>query len=214
MMHKDKYKSPEYFKEYIDVQNKRIDKFKQVLSECGESDRQKLSRVISNLQIDLISAQISSNEDEEIILSSFRDYAYHLNIAGLSSYSEYVDFLSLQVILGVDDCSIAVPKEFEDDLSIVMENYICKGKKPLSNHLCFPDYYKIFLDYYLGNISFNVLIDYVQHKWFLKSAMFPWFNSHNREDDTYTGYWCFVASALIRMKNEYVRISENDRFIV
>ena len=57
-------------------------------------------------------------------------------------------------------------------------------------------------------------MDYVSHKWFTSSVNMYWFGSHLRDDDTYVGYWNYVASALIRVRGDYDKLTENDRFIV
>ena len=214
MIHTDKYKPSEYFQGYIDSQKKRIDKFKEVLEGSGEPDRTKLCVYISNFLKDLISAQFSNNEDMASVESSFREYAEYKNVVGFFSYAEYIDFLSLEIIFGIDDCYIADPKEYDDDLSRILLNYIFDENKPLSGKMCFPEYYDIFRDYWSNSIRFSDLMDYVNNKWYNSSSSCYWYNSHIRENDTYTGYWCYIASALIRIKGDYDRINIGDSFIV
>ena len=71
MMHTDKFKSSDYFQNYIDDQKQRIDKFTKVLDICADSEKEKLYRIIGGLVKDLISAQFSNNESFSTIVSSF-----------------------------------------------------------------------------------------------------------------------------------------------
>lgn len=214
MMHTDKFKSSDYFQSYIDDQKQRIDRFTKVLDICADSEKEKLYRIIGGLVKDLISAQFSNNESFSTIVSSFEKYAECLLVTGFSSYSEYVDFLSLQIILDISDVSIETPVDFDDDLTRLLNNYINKEDKPLAGFLCYPDYYEVFKNYLLGEIDFNELIDYVNNKWYSASVDFFWFGSHLREDNTYAGYWSYIASSSIRVKGDYEKISDGTYFIV
>ncbi len=214
MIHKDKYKDSEYFLNYIDEQKRRITKFKKVLDGCGDSEKKKICLIIGSRLKDLISAQFSANESVSAITASFEEYAECILVTGFSSYSEYVDFLSMQIILGVDDISIVAPVEYSDDLVCILSNYISNKDNVLTGHLCFPDYYGVFKDYGINSIGFNQLMDYMSNKWYTSSVNMYWFGSHLRDNDTYVGYWNYVASALIRVRGDYDKLTEEDRFIV
>ena len=214
MKHSDEHRSPEYFQNYIKTQRSRIEKFKQILVGCAESEKAKLYRNISGRLKDLISAQFSNNDELSAIKNSFEEYAECLNQVGFSSYSEYIDFLSLQLILGIEDVSIDAPSEFDDDLIKILKASIAKEQPTLTDTLNYPEYYGVFKDYYLGNIGFNELMYYIDNKWYWSSKEFYWFQSHMREDDIYVGYWCYIASAVIRIKGDYERLRETERYIV
>lgn len=214
MKHSDEHRSPEYFQNYIETQRSRIEKFKQILVGCAESEKAKLYRNISGRLKDLISAQFSNNDELSAIKNSFEEYAECLNQVGFSSYSEYIDFLSLQLILGIEDVSIDAPSEFDDDLIKILKASIAKEQPTLTDTLNYPEYYGVFKEYYLGNIGFNELMDYIDNKWYWSSKEFYWFQSHMREDDIYVGYWCYIASAVIRIKGDYERLRETERYIV
>lgn len=214
MTHIDKYKSPEYFQKYIDEQMVRIDKFKKVLDGCGESEKIKICRILCDRYKDLISAQFSNNDDLSKIRNSFKAYAEYIFVAGFSCYSEYIDFLSLQIILGIEDLSIDAPKEYADDLSQILTSHINGSNYELTGNLYEEHYYSIFADYYNGKLNFIELMDYVNKKWYSSSLGFYWFDSHLNNNDVYTGYWCYIASAIIRIKGDYNKVEDTDCFIV
>lgn len=214
MTHIDKYKTPDYFQKYISSQTIRIEKFKQVLIGCGESEKSKIYRILSDRYKDLISAQFSCNEDIIKIKASFVEYAECVYAAGYSCYSEYIDFLSLQIILGIKDVSIEAPKEYDDDLSRILNAYIHDSNYELTGYLYETRYYSVFADYCKGSLTFAELMDYVTNKWYLSSLGFYWFDSHLKDFDVYTGYWCYIASAVIRIKGDYGKVRDGDCYIV
>lgn len=214
MKHIDKYKTQDYFQKYISNQTIRIDKFKKMIVGCGESEKLKIYQILSNRYKDLISAQFSSNEEEAKIKKCFEEYAECVYAAGFSCYSEYIDFLSLQIILGINDISIDPPQDYNDDLSKILNAYINGSKVELTGYLYEPRYYSVFADYCKGNLTFIELMDYVARKWYVSSMDFYWFDSHLKNYDVYTGYWCYIASAVIRIKGDFNKISEGDRYIL
>lgn len=214
MTHVDKYKSPDYFQKYIDEQIVRINKFKRVLEGCGESEKPKICRFLCDRYKDLISAQFSNNEELSKIERSFEEYAEYMYIAGFSCYSEYIDFLSLQIILDIEDLMVDTPQQYVDDLSNILTAHLNGLDCELTGNLYEKRYYSFFVDYYEGKHSFSDLMDYVNKKWYPSSLGFYWYDSHLKDYEVYTGYWCFIASAVVRIKGDYNKISERDYYIV
>ena len=214
MIRKDPYKDIGYFNTFISNQTKSIDRFKQVLDGCGDSEQEKVLIVLCNKYKDLIAAQFSANEDKLVISDSFSEYATYLIKKGFSSYSEFVDFLSLQIILDLPADSVISPKDYVDDLTCFFTNFLFKENEPITGKLYSSEYYKIFYDYCIGDVGFEELIKYVNNDWYFASRDFYWFNSHRSISNTYAGYWCYVASAVIRIKGDYNKIIESDKYIV
>ena len=214
MTHIDKYKTTEYFLKYISDQTVRIAKFKKVLEGCGESEKPKIYRMLCDRYKDLISAQFSNNVDMTKIKSCFEEYAMCVHKAGFSCYSEYIDFLSLQIILDIKDIFIVIPKEYDDDLSRILHNFIDKSNNELTGHLYDDRYYSKFVEYCNGDLTFDELMDYVTKKWYKSSMGFYWYDSHLKDYDVYTGYWCYVASAVIKIKDDYGRVSDGTSYII
>ena len=214
MTHSDKYRDPSYFNKYISDQLVRIDKFKKVLEGCGESEKLRVYRILSDRYKDLISAQFSSNEELTEILKSFEEYAIYVSKVGFSCYSEYVDFLSLQIILAFRDVMIDVPQEYNDDLAKILNGYINESNYELTGYLYESRYYSVFVDYCKDKLTFTDFMNYVSNKWYTLSMGFYWFDSHKKDQDVYTGYWCYVASAAIRVKGDESKINEGYPYII
>ena len=214
MTRRDKYRDPSYFEKYISDQTARIDKFKKVLEECGESEKLRVYRFLSDRYKDLISAQFSYNEELTEILKSFKEYAIYISEAGFSCYSEYIDFVSLQIILDIKDILIDVPQEYNDDLAKILNGYLKGSDFELTGYLYESRYYSVFMDYCNDKLTFADLMNYVSNKWYTLSMGFYWFNSHEKDQDVYTGYWCYVASAAIRVKGDQSKINEGYPYII
>ena len=216
MKHIDQFgKDEEYFKQYINEQKERINKFKKLFDSCAETEKPRAARFITGRLKDLIAAQFSCNESIDSIRISVEEYAYYSTTNGFSSYSEYVDFLALLIIVGIqEEICIPVSSDFDDDLTRILNAYISKQDYSLTGHLCYPEYYEVFRDYSTGILNYDELISYVNEKWYRSSMGFYWFDSHLRNDNTYTGYWCYVASAALRIKKDYERVTENTKYIV
>ena len=216
MIHKDQFgTSEEYFKQYVEEQKVRIDKYKQLFESCGETEKTKAARFITGRLKDLIAAQFSGNEDIDLIRNSVEEYAYYLTSSGFSSYSEYVDFLALLIIVGIkEEICIPVSSDYDDDLTRIFNSYISQEEPSLTGSLCYPEYYGFIRDYCTGILSLDELISYVDEKWYRSSMGFYWFDSHLRNDNTYTGYWCYIASAALRIKGDYERIPETTKYVV
>ena len=216
MIHIDQFgKTDEYFMQYINDQNERINKFKKLFEGCGETEKTKVARFITGRLKDLITAQFSCNESIDTIRHSVEEYADYLMTSGFSSYSEYVDFLALLIIVGIKEkICVPIPSDYDDDLTRLFRSYISQEELLFTGSLCYPEYYGFIRDYCTDVLGLDELISYVNEKWYRSSMNFYWFDSHLRNDNTYTGYWCYVASAALRIKGDYERISETTKYIV
>ena len=216
MKHIDQFgKDEEYFMQYIDEQKERINKFKKLFDSCAETEKPRAARFISGRLKDLIAAQFSCNDSIDSIRISVEEYAYYSTTNGFSSYSEYVDFLALLIIVGIkEEICIPVSSDYDDDLTRIFNSYISQEEPSLTGSLCYPEYYGFIRDYCTGILSLDELISYVDEKWYRSSMGFYWFDSHLRNDNTYTGYWCYIASAALRIKGDYERIPETTKYVV
>ncbi|MCR4750520.1 MAG: DUF1911 domain-containing protein, partial [Lachnospiraceae bacterium] len=148
------------------------------------------------------------------IIKSFKEYAIYLSKVGFSCYSEYIDFLSLQIILGFDDTYIDTPQDYNDDLAKILYGYINGSNYELTGNLYEREYYSVFVDYCNEKLTFTDLMNYVSNRWYISSIGFYWFDSHKKDLDVYTGYWCYVASAVIRVKEDYGKITDEYSYII
>ena len=215
MMHHDLYRDLVYFEKFIYDQQKRIGRFKELADSSVDDAKIEASKIIVNRYKDLISAMFSHNADLNDIKKAVEEYANYLSITGFSSFSQYVDFLSLLIIVGIhEEVYIPVPQQYDDDISRILNNYISGKNEPLNGVLLFPDYYGIFRDYCSGEVVLNELLDYVENKWYGSSEELYWFNSHLKSTDTYAGYWCYIASAVLKIKDQLSIVPDDAKYII
>ncbi len=206
-MLRDSIKSEAYFKKYIQDQEKRIGRFQEMAAGLPETETEKIKRckrVAANFQRDLIYAEYSAGASKQELQEIYREYLGLLAYIGIADYAEYIDVLSMAIIL---DCplesSILDECESSDGLTNLLAGYIRNGKVGQEDgSLLYEDYYKIFQEYLLGNCKSEKLREYMEQEWYGASKEFAWYGSDESPEDIYTGYWCWLAGACVKIRGE------------
>lgn len=211
MNQRDSYRDSSYFTEYIRNQERRIANFEKILVDSGE--RRQVCIALCTLYKDLIAAEFSAACELEKISSSFRLYTSYVLETGFSGYSDYVDCLSLAIILN-EDFVFPIPPEYDDDLTRVLDSIVRGVSVSAVGNLLYPDIYGAFYEYFIDKVNFKDMIKFVNTGWYHATGGMYWHDRHKKENNTYSGYWCYVASALIRIKKDDALVSDNDKYIV
>jgi hypothetical protein len=199
-MGRDYLKDSVYFEDYIATTNKRIDKFMATadqLSDAQVEQRKKCLGVVAGLERNLINAFYSAGRDKTETTRLVKEYINIVNEVGVHSYNEYVDILSLKIIFGITERLVTDCSGFEDDLTA----YLRAGDAKKMSNLKYGDYYGIFADYAMGQISDQAFVTYMENEWYDKCSDFSWFDTHKSKDNIYMGYWSWLAAAIIKMKS-------------
>lgn len=204
-MLRDSRKDDRYFEDYIIYQNKRIQKFRKIIETITEEDldkRKKCLRMIANFQKDLFSAKYSIGADKKELRRIFDEYIVILNEIKTDEYAEYIDALAIGILLDWDINKIknvAVDDKIKDGLVKAIVNHgNIKGDKNLN----FANYYQIFFYYLLGKKTLLDLVNYMTETWYETNADFSWYDADKSSENIYTGYWCWLAGACLKLKNE------------
>lgn len=214
-MSRDFLKSGEYYEKYIKTQKDRIKKFEGALSKFGENDSAKIqqcSRILANFYKDLFTAEYSKGILKSELKKSFIDYVNAVKKSGVDNYAEMVDLLSIEILLRCcNDISwIEQYDMYNDSLIRALKAYI-DGKdygNSVSEHLKYPEYYKIFAEYLDEKVDGYKLLNYLSEKWYESSADMSWYESHLSKEDTYAGYWCWLAAALFKIKQDEFQVTK------
>lgn len=175
-MLRDNLKSEEYFEKYIEFQKKRIEKFKDVLEKTDKKDELKIkqcSGYLANFYRDLCIAEYSYGESKAELRKTFAEYAKALRTAGAESYAEYVDSISLGILL---ECTeeirwLAQNKAFDDGFVLGLKACLKWEVSPGQEaELKYPDYYKAFYDYLKDRMNLSDFCDYVENTWYPSSV--------------------------------------------
>ena len=202
------YKNNEYFEKYILVQEDRIGKFSEKMSSLNKSETSKISqckKVLSRLYRDLISAKYSlglSKEELENDVKAFLRYTEKPD-----SYNEMIDILSMMIIFGEDAKSykgIVSNKEYDDALVVKLKKKLGISLNEDLDNLKFPNRYSIFDNYLDEKINAVQFISYLDEKWYDTCSDDYFYDSHNKGTNTYVGYWCWLAAAILKIKTSSV----------
>ncbi len=208
-MLRDSIKSEAYFEKYIQDQEKRIRRFQKMAAGLPETETEKIkrcNRVVANFQRDLICAKYSAGASKQELQKAYRKYLGFLACAGAADYAEYIDVLSMAIVLDVsldDSMGILEECEFSDGLTGLLAGYIRNRKIGQEGEpLLYEDYYKIFQEYLIGNCKIAKLREYMEQEWYQASKEFAWYGSDESPEDIYTGYWCWLAGACVKIRGE------------
>lgn len=207
-MNRESLKSKDYYKKYIEDQKIRIDKFKDALEKINKNDSTKVNqcnRILANLYKDLFVASYSYGLSKGELMSSFVEYTYFVKESSIDSYSEMIDILSIGILL---NCQKEIEwinsiESYEDSLSKGLKEYLFRRKldNGFSRQLKYPDYYYMFADFLDGVSGISDFLNYVANEWYDSSVDMAWYNSHLSNEDIYVGYWCWLAAAVLKIKD-------------
>lgn len=208
-MSRDRIKNDKYFEEYIIEQNKRIAKFQLVANQQGDIEKKnKLYRIVANLQKDLFSAKYSIGANIEELRRIFDDYLESLNNTSILDYGELVDIISIGILLDTDikntinKCDLSLKK---DGLVEALLNDGKIGTMPL----LFEEYYSPFYKYLKKEKDISYLEAYMENSWYSNSSEFSWYDSDASKENVYVGYWCWIAAAVVKLRGDKVNNKNN-----
>lgn len=203
-MLRDRLRDENYFENYIIYQNKRIDKFKEILNKLSERDKEKRNnclRMIANFQKDLFTAKYSMGASGEELKQLFNVYLDTLMEIKTNEYAEYVDAIAIARLLNIDMTKIEKIRE-TDDLSDGLTATLMKYPDVSKEVLRYPNYYQPFYDYISGKTGKDAFMNYMSSAWYPSSEEFAWFDADKSKEDIYVGYWCWIAAACLKLRKE------------
>ena len=196
-MIRDTRKTQEYFNEYIAYQKERITKFSSLKSSLDGAKVVQCNEMIAHFMKDLFVAMYSANASQDELKETFNEYLAMVKGVSQLSYSECVDIVAICIMLDISIDSLSDIKAFDDETDDLIKLLI--GLDDLTGDLKFPEYYKPFYEYLMQKSTYEDFVGYVENEWYNSSEDFYWFDSHKNENDTYTGYWCWLAAACLKI---------------
>lgn len=212
-MSREYYKDDRYFEDYIICQNKRIDKFSDALNKLRDGDESKVTqcqRYLANFYRDLLSAKYSIGASKHEVQRYYLKYLEIVAQCGVSDYAEMIDILSLAILFDVT---------IDHDIKVILENtvydvdsMICILKKILqkhysiveSNYLLFPQNYEVFYKFIKGTIDTKEFLKFIEEEWYDSCKDFAWYDSHKNKENSYVGYWSWLAGAALKINSVVV----------
>lgn len=220
-MVRDKLKTEEYFKGFIEHQNQRIVSFDESI-ENGTTVKASIPRVRYlqyTLKSDILCAKYCLGISIEEIKEDFNNLldiwlnGYLIDPAADDStygpYSRNIMLVSLCVLLDVDTVKLDAVKQRlkEEKINDWLFNYFLYNKtmrpEEIKGKLYWPKDYGelkeiVFLD---KNQRKELLELFVTKKWYRRQSSCGWWGSHKQDESKflYHGYWAFEAAALAKI---------------
>lgn len=189
------FKDKPYFDEYISKQRRRIEKISSMASSSPDSS----DSMLSNMYMNLISAEYSDGMSKEEISDDVKKMFSHIKT--VDSYAAMVDYLSLAILFNINGDEISnvlSNNRYDDDLVSKLKKAL--GSSATGEGVKYKSY-KTFDDMLDDKISSEEFLNYVNNNWYEDSSDRYWYDSHNSNENTYTGYWCWVGAAVAQIKN-------------
>lgn len=200
------YKDESYFKAFIDSQEKRIDKFEKTIRIINPDEVDKVRQCksyICSFYWDLVSAKYSMGfSKEEIANDVLALFSYFTSV---NSYNEMINYLSFAILFDISGSNLDAiidNEEYDDPLVGKLKAYFCEKQGAHSDALLYPNYSKPFFDFLNNVIDLKTFIKYIDEEWYDSCKDLYFYDSHKNSNQTYTGYWCWLAAAILKMKSE------------
>lgn len=206
---RDSIKDAEYFNEYLNYQNKRIQLF--IDRANSIQDKSKKAALYSNISVflkDKFYASYSYGVSFSELMSIYLDWLSAAEKASDICYSDLIDIASLCVLFEPKENSsyrveklINNSKEKDDLLNLLCSQLNEQTLKLPINDIKYPEYAE--LKTALTSIDKSqqqaYLCDYINNVWYQANKNSAWYDSHLSKQNTYVGYWCFVGAAIAKI---------------
>ena len=199
-MLRDKLKDKKYFDEYLSFQENRIKVMKDKSEELDYDNSRKniCLSFLSKYYKDYINALYSYGKSYTELRPVFLEYIDILSKVRVSSYSDYIDAISMSIIFDTNLSDIKIAEDYLNDKMIKMllkeesDEYV----------ILYPEKYKVFANYLDGLMDIDELKTYMTSRWYDSCKDLYWYDSHKSSADIYTGYWSWIAGACMKIKGE------------
>lgn len=200
MICRDTRKDYTYFEKYISDQDKRIARFEDIRAKLSAVDKIKeCNGLLSNLQRNMFLAKFSAGYLKEDLCAAFNAYIDQLLLVKDTSYDELINAIAIDIVLdagrGKDICILASDNE-NDILTDTLLGISGEGKQ-----LIYNSNYEPFYQFLNDTLSADDFIRYINDEWYSSCKDLYWYDSLKSDNETYVGYWCWLAAAILKVKN-------------
>lgn len=200
MICRDTRKDYTYFVKYISDQEKRITRFEDIRANLSAEDKIKeCNGMLSNLQRNMFFAKFSAGYSKEDLCTAFNTYIDQLLLAKDALYDELINAIAIDIVLDAgrrkDLCILALDNEND----ILTDTLL--GISGESKQLSYKSNYEPFYKFLTDAISTDDFIRYINDEWYSACKDFYWYDSLKSDNETYVGYWCWLAAAILKVKN-------------
>lgn len=207
---RDKIKDKAYFEIYFKEENYGLEDYQKSLdnNEIRENRILPVKKAMQGMKYNMMVAKYSAGYPLEEIK---KDYIEVLN--GMFLYwkddpelSQRISMVSIGIMLEIED-------EYFNELAKFIEetgekeyifDYLIHSRKPdweVSDKVLFNEVFGWIKEVTQMNKSDaeDFLEKYLKSKWYSTHRDFYWYNNHKSKVNTYFGYWCFEAGAIVKI---------------
>jgi hypothetical protein len=210
-MLRDKLKTEEYFKEFIQKDTNRINKFLDgIKSGFITEDRiPSILRTVYDFSLIVTVAKYSAGFNVKEIESELLKTIDHLKNGWdkVSGYVEILWTLSMAILLNISDNNFNKIVEIIDDkkLTDYIIDYIIAHRikdRSISKNVIFEKPYKTIVNIIQmeKDEAERNLKRYLEKEWYKGHSDKYWYNNHNSKHNTYFGYWSFESAVIVKIK--------------
>lgn len=203
-MIRDCLKNVDYYNEYIVSEQKRIDKFSKAMNALNEGTPQynQCKTYLSNIYRNVINASYSKGCNKDEIRIYVEKYFSYFDFDKHSGYADIIDALSFIIIFDIKGTDVT-KISCDDSLVYTLCNFISSNeiKKSSDDNLKYYNLYHVFMDALFNRISCDDFILFLNNDWYGLNKDMYWFDSHKSDNNTYTGYWCWLGGAISKILN-------------
>jgi hypothetical protein len=205
-MIRDKNETEEYFKNFIEEDKNRINKFMENIKtgSIQENRIPAILRKIYGLRLGITVAKYSAGFNSNEIKKELFE-----TIDGFFEYDNYVQLLwmiSMGILLDIDD------KYFNKMVNIInkveLQDYLVdyiiayrKNDRKINNNVLYVKPYKKIMEITKmdkENAEKN-LKEYLKKEWYKNHSDAYWYNNHKGKHNTYFGYWSFESAVIVKI---------------
>lgn len=206
-MIRDTIKNAQYYADIIPQLEQRILKYEKKRDEfpIDSSQYEKCQIHLQGIGYNYVSALYSSGASTSKVKSAVEQYLTTLTTSSVT-YNEVIDAYSLAILFGVSQMctALTVQKRYHDILIDTLAQYFDKGKAIITQDKPVFQEYQPFADYLSGQMSKDEFLRYIEEEWYSSCADRAWYESNKNPNDVYTGYWCWLGAALLKLKHDSV----------
>lgn len=204
-MIRDTIKNAQYYADIIPQLEQRIRKFEKKRDEfpIDSTQYEKCQIHLRGICYNYVSALYSSGASASKVKSAVELYLATLTTASVT-YNEVIDAYSLAILFGVSQMctALTVQKRYHDILIDTLAQYFDKGKAIITQDKPVFQEYQPFADYLSGRMNKDKFLRYIEEEWYGSCVNRAWYESDKNPNAVYTGYWCWLGAAVLKLKSE------------
>lgn len=212
---RDNRKNREYFITYLDYQYSRIENKVKKLNGSDDEKKQRILVSLTNFEIDLLKAEFSFGATKEKIRLLLVEAINRLSDYKKITYEDLLNLLSISILVDAkNEAKKLINSNRQminsDRLLTYISTYIETNSIKWDNNLNLQKDYNNLNFVFESDKKEDALLSYLS-SWYENHSDYSWYDSHQKSEDTYCGYWSFESAAIaisLGIKDTKIRKSD------